>query len=184
MPVTVPSEQSSTRAVARVLVESPLPQLDRLFDYAVPTHLRDDVVAGIRVKVPLRSAGRIADGFVVEVVESSTHGGELSEVEAIVSTASVLAPEVHALARAVADRAGGSASDVLRLAVPPRQARVEKQVLAAATAAVESGETVPHPVVVASDVTGYGDGELAGIVAARGRAAVDAVPLLDELPDG
>ena len=184
MTVPVPSERSSPRAVARVLVESSLPQLDRLFDYAVPTHLRDDVVPGIRVKVPLRSAGRIADGFVVEVVESSTHGGELSEVEAIVSTASVLAPEVHALARAVADRAGGSASDVLRLAVPPRQARVEKQVLAAETAAAESGETVPHPVVVASDVTGYGAGELAGIVAARGRAAVDAVPLLDELPDG
>ncbi|WP_307803012.1 primosomal protein N' [Frigoribacterium sp. PvP032] len=184
MSVPVPSERPSPRAVARVLVESPLPQLDRLFDYAVPAHLRDDVVPGIRVKVPLRSAGRIADGFVVEVVESSAHGGELSEVEAIVSTASVLAPEVHALARAVADRAGGSASDVLRLAVPPRQARVEKQVLAAAVAAAESGETVTHPVVVASEVTGYRADQLAGIVAARGRAAVDAVPLLDELPDG
>jgi primosomal protein N' (replication factor Y) len=182
--VPVPSERSSPRAVARVLVESPLPQLDRLFDYAVPTHLRDEVQPGIRVKVPLRSAGRIADGFVVEVVELSAHGGELSEVEAIVSTASVLAPEVYALARAVADRAGGSASDVLRLAVPPRQARVEKQVLAAATAAAETGETAEHPVVVASDVTGYGTGQLAGVVAARGRAAVDVVPLLAELPDG
>ena len=44
--------------VARVLIDSPLPQLDRLFDYRVPESLLADVTVGVRVKVPLRSAGR------------------------------------------------------------------------------------------------------------------------------
>ena len=198
-PEEVEGAQSApgTRSVVRVLVESPLPQLDRLFDYAVPTHLRDRVAPGIRVRVPLRSAGRIADGFVVEVVASSDHVGELSEVDDVVSTVSVLAPEVWRLARAVADRAGGSASDVLRLAVPPRQARVEKAFLAAAEEAdtgtdtgtdtdptVGDGDATTGEPVVASPVHGYRADALADLVPARGRAAVDAVPLLAELPDG
>ena len=54
----------SVPRVVRVMVESPLPQLDRLFDYAVPERLRDQIAPGIRVKVPLRSAGRIADGYI------------------------------------------------------------------------------------------------------------------------
>jgi primosomal protein N' (replication factor Y) len=190
--------------VVRVMVESPLPQLDRLFDYAVPERLRDRVAPGIRVKVPLRSAGRIADGFVVEVASSSEHGGDLSEIEDVVSTVSVLAPEVWRLARAVADRAGGSASDVVRLAVPPRQVRVEKAYLAAAenpsSPPPEPTDATPSPADTAPPsadaappvgdrdrtpvVVGYRSTDLAGLVASRGRAAVDALPLLVELPDG
>lgn len=186
----------TARVVVRVLVESPLPQLDRLFDYAVPPRLVALVRPGIRVRVPLRSAGRIADGFVVEVVEHSDHVGELSDVDDVVSEVPVLAPEVWRLARAVADRAGGSASDVLRLAVPPRQVRVEKAWLArtsaAAPSATSAGETARHDApaeterlrVEAQPVTGYRADALGGLVPARGRAAVDAIPLLVQLPDG
>jgi len=166
--------------VARVLVDSPLPQLDRLFDYAVPEALLDEVVPGVRVSVPLRSAGRIADAWVVEVVAESEHVGELSELEGLVSPVPVLAPEVWALARAVADRAGGSASDVLRLAVPPRQVRVEKAWLAARAAAAEPDATAVPVLapVEALPVRSYRSTDLAGLVRARGRAAVEAVPHL------
>ncbi|WP_277959239.1 primosomal protein N' [Frigoribacterium faeni] len=201
MPAVADVLVDSVPRVVRVMVESPLPQLDRLFDYAVPERLRGQIAPGIRVKVPLRSAGRIADGFVVEVASSSEHGGDLSEIEDVVSTVSVLAPEVWRLARAVADRAGGSASDVVRLAIPPRQVRVEKAHLAAAenSSSPASGPTAPTVAPVAASapdhdadahaepvpvVVGYRSTDLAGLVAARGRAAVDAVPLLVELPDG
>ena len=39
--------------VARVLIDSPLPQLDRLFDYEVPEALAAQAMPGVRVKVPL-----------------------------------------------------------------------------------------------------------------------------------
>ena len=131
-------------AIARVMVDSPLPQLDRLFDYAVPVLLDGQVVAGIRVRVPLRSAGRIAEGYVVEVVSHVDYPGVLSEIESVISPVVVLAPEVWAVARAVADRAAGSASDVIRLAVPRRQVRVEK--LWMAESAVSTGFAEPAAV--------------------------------------
>lgn len=113
-------------AVARVLIDTPLPQLDHLFDYRIPDALVDQVQPGVRVRVPLRMAGRIADAYVVETSETTEVPGELSPLEDLVSPQPVLTPEVYALARAVADRAAGSASDVLRLAIPRRQVRVEK----------------------------------------------------------
>ncbi|MGB3910509.1 MAG: primosomal protein N' [Pseudolysinimonas sp.] len=115
--------------VARVLVDAALPQLDRLLDYRIPDSL-EGVEPGIRVSVPLRSAKRMATAFVIETAADADFPGPLSEVSAVVSTIPVLRPEVWRLARAVADRAAGSANDVLRLAVPPRQVRVEKAWLA------------------------------------------------------
>lgn len=125
--------------VARVLIDSPLPQLDRLFDYAIPPALRADAVPGVRVKVPLRTAGRVVEGYLVEVVERpepSVAGKPLSELDAVVSPVAVLTPELYALARRVADRAAGSASDILRLVIPKRMVRAEKAWLAARVAAV------------------------------------------------
>ena len=155
--------------VARVVLDSPLPQLDRLFDYRVPAELEDDCVPGVRVKVPLRTGARMSDAYVVEVVSEGDWPGELSQVEQVVSPVPVLAPEVWTLARAVADRAAGVASDVLRLAVPPRQVRAEKAWLA------RDPEWSP-PTVTAPPVTGYADGVLEALVTDHGRAAVAALP--------
>ncbi|MEI5617107.1 primosome assembly protein PriA, partial [Streptomyces brasiliscabiei] len=94
-----------------------------LFDYAIPHPLVADVVPGVRVKVPLRSAGRMMDAFVVEVVADDGTERPLSSVESVVSTMPVLPERLFALARKVADRAAGSVSDVLRLAVPKRMVR-------------------------------------------------------------
>ena len=118
-------------AVARVLVDSPLPQLDQFFDYSVPERVRASARPGVRVRVPLRTGGRIADGWLVELADTSEYGGRLSELEDVVSEVPQLMPEVWALARAVADRAAGNASDVLRLAIPSRYVRVERTWVAA-----------------------------------------------------
>lgn len=120
--------------VARVLIDSPLPQLDRLFDYAVPPALEADAVPGVRVKVPLRTAGRVVDGYLVEVAEAPVADASarpLSELDSVVSPVPVLTPELYALARRAADRAAGSAGDILRLAIPKRMVRAEKAWLAA-----------------------------------------------------
>lgn len=132
--------------VARVLVDAALPQLDRLLDYRIPDSLAG-VEPGVRVSVPLRSAKRMATAFVIEVAADADFPGPLSEVAAVVSPIPVLRPEVWRLARAVADRAAGSANDVLRLAVPPRQVRVEKAWLARVP--------VDPPTVVAPSLDGF-----------------------------
>ncbi|QIS39344.1 primosomal protein N' [Clavibacter capsici] len=180
--------------VVRVMVDSPLPQLDRLFDYAVPEALRATCVPGVRVRVPLRSAGRVADGYVVGVGNGQGYDGALSEVEQVVSPLPVLRPEIWTLAREVADRQAGTASDVIRLAVPPRQVRVEKAHLAAmADADAEPADADPAaaahaPADVAPDalppIDGYAPGTLDAVVDGSGRAAVDAIPEVVELAGG
>ena len=162
--------------VARVIVDTPLPQLDRLFDYAIPDRLVDEAVPGVRVTVPLRTAGRLADGYIVEVTSQAEFDGALSELETVVSAARVLTPEVARLARSVADRSAGSASDVLRLAIPPRMVRVEKAWLAATH--------TPTPEVSSLVARGYREDE-PGLAADRSeRIALDAVPRLARLRAG
>ncbi|MEV6927693.1 primosomal protein N' [Dactylosporangium sp. NPDC051485] len=104
-------------------VESPLPHLDRPFDYLVPHAAADTAVPGSRVKV--RFAGQVIDGFVLAREAESTHEGKLLFLERAISPEPVLTPQVARLAREIADRYAGTLSDVLRLAVPPRHAKVE-----------------------------------------------------------
>ncbi|MFI9551557.1 primosomal protein N' [Nonomuraea endophytica] len=111
--------------VARVAVDNPLPHLDRPFDYLVPAPLHDSARPGVRVRV--RFAGKLVDGFLLERTEESEHRGKLAAIERVVSAEPVLTAEVAALARAVADRYAGTLADVLRLAVPPRHAKVEAE---------------------------------------------------------
>jgi primosomal protein N' (replication factor Y) len=108
-----------------VSVEVPLPHLDRPFDYLVS--VADDEAAQPGVRVKVRFAGQLVNGFLLERTESSPHGGKLAYLDKVVSPERVLDPEVARLARAIADRYAGNLSDVLRLAVPPRHARVEAQ---------------------------------------------------------
>ena len=111
--------------VARVVVDVPLAHLDRPFDYLVPATLADSVVPGSRVRV--RFAGQLVDAVVLDRVAGTDHEGRLAYVERAVSAEPVLSAEVARLARAVADRWAGSLTDVLRLALPPRHARVEAE---------------------------------------------------------
>ncbi|TLM86714.1 primosomal protein N' [Pseudarthrobacter sp. NamE2] len=110
--------------VARVLVESPLPHLDRPFNYAVPSTLEQAAQPGVRVKVSF--GGQDLGGYLLERVSESDVGGTLVPLAKVVSPVPVLTPAVRELAGAVAARYAGTVSDVLRLAVPPRVARLEK----------------------------------------------------------
>src|ERR1700730_11792593 len=100
--------------VARVAVDMPLPHLDRPFDYLVPEELSAGTAAGVRVRV--RFAGQLVDGFVLERVERSEHEGRVAFLERLTSPEPVLAPEIAALAREGGDRHAGTLGDLLRLA--------------------------------------------------------------------
>lgn len=128
--------------IARVLVDVPLAHLDRPFDYQVADDQDAAAVPGCRVRV--RFAGQLVHGFVLERVESSEHRGRLAFLERVTSSEPVLSPELAALARAVADRYGGSMADVLRLVIPPRHARVEAE---QTPPAAESPAADPLPAV-------------------------------------
>ncbi|WP_426762912.1 primosomal protein N' [Pseudarthrobacter sp. 1G09] len=120
--------------VARVMVESSLPHLDRPFDYAVPAAMDADAKPGVRVKVPFN--GQQLNGFLMDRFSVSDAGHTLVPLAKVVSPVTVLTPAVAELASAVAARYAGTVSDVLRLAVPPRMARLEKEYLSGPEEAV------------------------------------------------
>ncbi|EWM11716.1 primosomal protein N [Kutzneria sp. 744] len=115
---------AATAAVARVSVDVPLPyHLDFPFDYRIPAECDADAKPGVRVRVRFR--GKLTDGFLLERVEHTEVADKIKYIERVVSPEVVLTPEIHGLARAVADRYVGSLANVLRLAIPPRHARAE-----------------------------------------------------------
>ena len=121
-------EPAAELPVARVLADTGLAHLDRPFDYVVPAALDEAAQPGVRVRV--RFAGRLVDGYLLNRVAESDHVGKLSRLERVISPEPVLTPQIAQLARQVADRYGGVMSDVLRMAVPPRSAAAEKKPLA------------------------------------------------------
>jgi primosomal protein N' (replication factor Y) (superfamily II helicase) len=131
---------AADRPVARIAVDMPLAHLDRPFDYLVPERLGAQARPGVRVRV--RFAGQLTDGFVLDRVDSSEHQGRLSYLERVVSAEQVLTPEIAGLARAVADRYAGTLADVLRLAIPPRHAATET---GKATGSPPDAAAAPHP---------------------------------------
>ena len=160
--------------VARVAVDVPLAHLDRPFDYAVPEHL--DAAAGVGVRVRVRFAGRLVDGFVLERVAASEHSGRLAWLEKVVSTEQALPPEIAVLCRAVADRYGGVLADVLRVALPPRHARVEAEAVRSpgtvgAAPPAEAGSAVGGQAATADGAASAGVAEAPGPV---GAAAADS----------
>ena len=139
-----------------------VPHLDREFDYLVSAEQSDDAQPGVRVRV--RFHGRLVDAFVLERRSDTDHVGKLGALDRVVSAEPVLTTDVRRLVDAVAARYAGTRADVLRLAVPPRHANVEKQ------ATPEPAPLAVKPVDAAA-WSAYGRGEQFLAALGDGRAA-------------
>lgn len=134
-----PAYLAETEPVARVRLESHLPHLDRLFDYGVPQDLSDGAQAGTRIRV--RFGGQQMRGWIIERTSSSEIAFDrLQPILSLQSALPVLVPQVLAVAELTAQRCAGTVADVLRCAVPPRVASVEKAALAARAEAQAHGD--------------------------------------------
>ncbi|HKP42398.1 primosomal protein N' [Mycobacterium sp.] len=160
--MTTTRQQAEHEPIARVLPMLSVPHLDREFDYLVSADQSDDAQPGVRVRV--RFHGRLVDAFVLERRSDTDHVGKLGWLDRVVSAEPVLTPEVRRLVDAVAARYAGTRADVLRLAVPPRHANVEKQPVA------ELAPLVAKPVDTAAWAR-YGQGEQFLTALRDGRAA-------------
>jgi primosomal protein N' (replication factor Y) (superfamily II helicase) len=174
--------------VARVAVDVSLPHLDRPFDYLVPEKLSAQAVPGCRVRV--RFAGRRCDGYLLQRADASEHEGKLAFLERVVSPEPVLTAEIFGLARAVADRYGGTLADVLRLAIPPRHAAAESAAVDSAAAnggGVVAGAAAGPATAGGGVAAGASEEPVAAGAEVVAGAAADDVPAgaaADEVPAG
>ncbi|MFP7706767.1 hypothetical protein [Trueperella sp. LYQ141] len=125
-PVAREIDADFARPVAQVLLDMPQPHMDRLFDYEIPAKMAE-VPVGARVVVEI-GAQRV-DGFIVRRCETTT-AAHLRPIRRIVSTVPVLTKPILELCQHIAARAAAPVADALRLAIPQRHARAEREFFA------------------------------------------------------
>ena len=113
-----------TDPVARVLLDSPVPHLDRTFDYSVPAAMAQQALPGTRVVV--RFGEQEMRGWIWQRAATTTHLGRLSPLRRVVSDLPVLPERSRRLIEDIAERGAGTRSDVVRLALPARHATTEE----------------------------------------------------------
>ena len=112
--------------VARVLVDTGVFHLDQKYDYSVPEKLSDVVVPGVRVQLPF--GNRETEGIVVERVAQPERAGTLKAITKVLSPHVVATPALLDLIDKAADFYCCNPWDLVRSAIPPRVAGVDKEI--------------------------------------------------------
>jgi primosomal protein N' (replication factor Y) len=109
---------------ARVRVDTGVFHLDQLYDYQIPEKLSEFIQVGVRVQLPF--GGRETEGIVVERVGVPERAGELKSITKVLSAVPVATTQSLLLIETVAAHFACSPWDVIRSAIPPRVASVDK----------------------------------------------------------
>ena len=109
---------------ARVRVDTGVFHLDHLYDYQIPEKLTDVVQVGVRVQLPF--GGRETEGIVVERVAAPERAGELKSITKVLSVVPIATTQSLRLIDSVAAHFACNPWDVIRSAIPPRVASVDK----------------------------------------------------------
>ena len=64
--------------IAEVVINSTVKNLDRVFDYAIPVEMEDEIEIGSRVLIPFGRSTNYEEGFVVGLKEKSDY--EVKEI--------------------------------------------------------------------------------------------------------
>jgi primosomal protein N' (replication factor Y) len=112
--------------VARVLVDTGVFHLDQKYDYSVPEKLSDVVVPGVRVQLPF--GNRETEGIVVERVAQPERAGTLKTITKVLSPHVLATPALLDLIDKAADFYCCNPWDLVRSAIPPRVAGVDKEI--------------------------------------------------------
>lgn len=124
----VPRNNSVSAAnlpVVRVWVDNGIYHLDGAYDYLVPESLSELISIGLRIEVPFNS--RTVEAIVLERLPESP-STKLKYIVKVISPIPVATETTLSLIAAVSKRWAAHPYDVIRSAIPPRAASIEKEV--------------------------------------------------------
>ena len=128
--------------IARVRVDTGVFHLDQLYDYSVPEKLSSPAVIGVRVQIPF--GGRETEGIVVSRSAKAERAGELKSVTKVLSPHPVATTTSLKLFDAAAEFYCCNPWDLIRSAIPPRVAAVDKEfVPQTSTLNISGGGSLP-----------------------------------------
>ena len=111
--------------VVRLWVDNSLSHLDGEYDYLVPERLDSQIQSGVRVGVNF--AGREVEALVLERHNDSSHAG-LKVISSVLSPSVVAPPQLISLIKQASKRWLAHPYDLIRSAIPPRVASVDKNI--------------------------------------------------------
>jgi len=111
--------------VARVRVDTGVFHLDQLYDYSVPEKLSEFIVPGVRVQLPF--GNRETEGIVIDRVVNPEKAGTLKVITKVLSPHPVATSTTFELIDRAAEFYCCNPWDLLRSAIPPRVASVDKE---------------------------------------------------------
>ena len=111
--------------VARIRVDTGVFHLDQMYDYSVPEKLSELIVPGVRVQLPF--GNRETEGIVVDRVANPEKAGTLKAITKVLSPHPVATSTTFELIDRAADHYCCNPWDLLRSAIPPRVASVDKE---------------------------------------------------------
>ena len=119
-----PKVGALVKPIVRVWVDSGVFHLDSAFDYVVPEEFSDLVAVGVRVQVPFN--GREVEAIVLERIDETKVTGTIKTITKILSPQPVASTSSLQLIALAAAHWGAHPFDILRSAIPPRVAAVDK----------------------------------------------------------
>ena len=116
--------RASVLPFARVRVDTGVFHLDQLYDYQIPEKLSTSILVGVRVQLPFGS--RETEGIVVERVSTPERAGDLKSITRVLSEIPIATVQSLDLIDRIAKHYACNPWDVIRSAIPPRVASVDK----------------------------------------------------------
>lgn len=101
-------------SIARVVILSPLPQLDKEFDYEIPQDLDQRIEIGSRVLVPFGRGKRELEGVVVEIVRTSEFKGRIAGISEVLSEQAELPISLLASLRELHSRSVSTLGELIK----------------------------------------------------------------------
>jgi primosomal protein N' (replication factor Y) len=115
---------ASVLPYARVRVDTGVFHLEQLYDYKVPEKLSESTQVGVRVQLPF--GNRETEGIVVERVARPDRAGELKSITKVLSLTPIATTQSLHLIDVLAQHYACNPWDLIRSAIPPRVASVDK----------------------------------------------------------
>lgn len=107
---------------ADVIVDISLQNLDRIFQYKIPDHLKGKVATGTSVVVPFGKGDRVVKGFVVGLCEEPDYDIEkIKNIISVEENTAVIESKLLILAKYIRDNFGGTTNEALKTVLPVKK---------------------------------------------------------------
>ncbi|WEV58372.1 primosomal protein N' [Bifidobacterium sp. ESL0728] len=123
---TVTHTPATQNPIAQVVLDVQATHLGQTFDYLIDEKFSEAAQPGVMVRV--RFGGRRVNGIIWNRAEKShTAASALRYIERVVTPGILVSASMRRDITAIAEAYGGTPANILRLAVPPRVAKVDKE---------------------------------------------------------